>query len=292
MFRSVDSGSNWRAANDGLTARVFRTIQPDPHDRDAILAGSEPARAFRSVDGGASWREIASISGLAGVEEWFLPYSPRAGALRNFYAPPGRTGALYGSVEVGGLLHSDDSGASWRVIAVDPGPRVHDDVHFVTGDPRDPDLLYVALGGALVDRTHPRWAGEPRRIGGVARSDDAGRSWRKLRSEYTRALMIPSAAPDLLLAGPSHRTGEGGWIVVSSNRGESWERADAGIETPMPDMVERFEEAPDSSIWALCSGGRLLRSDPGEWRWSSPLAIDGESPIVESISFVDELARV
>jgi hypothetical protein len=53
-------------------------------------------------------------------------------------------------------------------------------------------------------------------------------------------------------------------------------------------MVERFEEAPDGSIWALCSGGRLFVSEPGEWQWFAPLGKDPDHPIVESISFVDD----
>ena len=37
----------------------------------------------------------------------------------------------------------------------------------------------------------------------------------------------------------------------------------------MPDMVELFVAAPDDSIWAICSGGRLLRAEAGEWVWRS-----------------------
>jgi hypothetical protein len=39
----------------------------------------------------------------------------------------------------------------------------------------------------------------------------------------------------------------------------------------MPDMVELFVAAPDGSVWAICSGGRLLRATPGEWSWASAL---------------------
>jgi hypothetical protein len=39
----------------------------------------------------------------------------------------------------------------------------------------------------------------------------------------------------------------------------------------MPDMGELFAASPDGSIWAICSRGRLLRSEVGEWRWRSAL---------------------
>lgn len=287
IFRSEDSGRTWQAANTGLSERYLRSIQPDPGTPGAILCGTEPARLFRSTDEGRSWRELPATTDLPDSADWYLPYSPRAGALRNVYSPPGQPNRLYASVEVGGLLVSDDYGAAWELHAVDLDPRVHDDIHYITGDPRSPNLLYVALGGALLSRENLQVPGQPRRIGGVARSDDGGCSWRKLLIDYTRAVLVPPTRPDLLLAAPAQRTDHGGWIVVSADGGATWEPADDGIETPMPDMVERFMPAPDGSIWAVCSGGRLFQAVPGEWHWSSPLVV-GAQLSVESVSFVED----
>ena len=282
MFRSSDSGQTWNLIESGLTAATFRTIEPNPIGNGEILAGTEPARGFRSTDGGISWLAYDAIPGINSAGQWFLPYSPRLGALRNFASST--DGTLYASVEVGGLLTSADGGVSWRLINVDPGPRVHDDIHCVVADPANQTRLYVAMGGALVDRTHPSWAGEPRRIGGVAVSEDRGATWRKLRSEYTRALWIPSSAPDWLIAGPAARTGEGGWIVGSLDRGKTWTTISDGIKIPQEDMVERFTESPDGRIWALCSGGGVYAAEPGDWQWSSLLP-GSRSCIIESIAF-------
>ncbi len=284
IFRSADSGTNWERANIGLTANALRTLQPDPTKPGAILAGTEPARGFRSIDGGLSWREFESIAEIEGVDEWFLPYSPRSGAIRNFVAT--RNGELFASIEVGGLLHSPDGGERWSLIRVDPGPRVHDDIHQVIVDPDDERRLFVAMGGALVDRTHGQWPTEPRQIGGVAVSEDSGANWNKLRPDYTRAILIPQSSTDWLIAAPAQRTNQGGWIVGSTDRGASWEPIDAGIETPMGDMVERFEEAPDGSVWALCSGGRVFSTKPGVWNWSNPIRDAASNLIVESVAFV------
>lgn len=285
IFRSENSGRSWQPANTGLSALHLRSLQPDPTTPGALLAGTEPARLFRSNDDGRSWSELSGLTRLPGYEDWYLPYSPRAGALRNVYSPPGRPNHLYASVEVGGLLVSADRGETWELRAVKPGPQVHDDVHYITGDPEHPDVLYAALGGALLSRENLQVPGQPRRIGGVARSDDGGHSWRKLLIDYTRAIIVPPTRPDLLLAAPAQRTDHGGWITVSADGGESWEHADDGIETPMPDMVECFVPAPDGSIWAICSGGRLFTAQPGEWRWTSPLPA-GSAIAVESVSFV------
>ena len=90
LFRSADGGRTWSRVDAGLTASAFRFLAPSPSHPGALLAGTEPARIFRSDDGGQSWQEFEGITRIDGHERWFLPYSPRAGAARNLYAPPGR----------------------------------------------------------------------------------------------------------------------------------------------------------------------------------------------------------
>lgn len=282
LFRSEDGGRSWSPANDGLTAPAFRTIAPDPWRPGALLAGTEPARTFRSADGGRSWQEIGAVAAIPDHDRWFLPYSPRAGALRNIYAPPGRPGRLFASVEVGGLLRSDDGGATWHCALVGDD----DDVHFITGHPADPDLLYAALGYASL-----AYRGREDRppLGGVARSRDGGQTWQKLEGHYTRAVIVPPTRPGLLLAAPAPQVGRNGRIVVSADGGDSWQPAADGLATPMPDMVETFAAAPDGAIWAVCSGGRLLRAVPGEWRWQGALP-EGSAPAAQSVVFAPRAA--
>ena len=281
LFRSADDGATWEGVEAGLTAPAFRCIGPDPWQPGAILAGTEPGRTFRSADGGRSWREIGAITAIPGHEAWYLPYSPRAGAVRNIYAPPGQPGRLFAAVEVGGLLRSDDGGETWTCDPV----LDDEDLHFVTGHPHDADLLYVALGYASVSYREDRGG---RRFGGIARSRDGGRIWRKIETDYTRAIIVPPTRPDLLLAGPTPHVGREGRIVVSADGGDTWTPASDGVATPMPDMVECFVPAPDGAVWAICSGGRLLRAMPGEWRWSAALPA-GAMVSVEDVSFVAQV---
>jgi hypothetical protein len=106
LFRSTDAGATWSRAEAGLTADAFRWLGPDPQRPGALLAGTEPARIFRSSDGGASWRELDGIAALPRSDEWFLPYSRRAGAVRNIHA----AGRLFASVEVGERRRRGDVG--------------------------------------------------------------------------------------------------------------------------------------------------------------------------------------
>lgn len=279
IYRSTDGGATWNTANDGLTATALRTIRPDPAGNGAIICGCEPGRGFRSTDGGQSWSEMTGIARLPRVDEWYLPYSPRAGALRNFYSPAGNPRQLLASIEVGGLLNSTDGGDTWEVLDIQPD----DDIHYVTGHPDDDDLLFAALGWASLERDRRREDDPP--LGGVARSRDGGNTWEKFFDDYTRAVIVPPARPDLLLAAPAKRVGAQGRIEVSSDQGDTWRDASHGLDTPMEDMVEVFEPAPDGSIWAVCSGGRLLKADPDTWKWEPALRA-GEDLTVQSVSFV------
>ncbi len=278
LFRSDDEGKTWTKIEQGLTASAFRTIVPDPHDPSTILAGTEPGRIYRSTDAGLTWTEFDAIRSVDHVDEWFLPYSPRAGAVRNIYAPPG-TDRLLAAVEVGGLLTSPDRGTTWTC-----DPILGDtDIHYITGHPTDPNTLYAALGWATLKSVEAPADSPP--VGGVARSTDGGNTWTKLFSDYTRAVIVPPSHPHLILACPAKKVGALGRIQVYADNGDSWAPAGAGLDSPMDDMVEEFIPAPDESIWALRSGGTLYRAEPTEWRWQSVL--DPSTGIkVKSIAFV------
>ena len=280
LFRSEDEGRTWNSVGDGLTVPAFRTITPDPTVPGAILCGTEPARIFRSQDDGHNWEGFQGIPELPGSDEWFLPYSPRAGAVRNIYAPPGSS-RLLGSVEVGGLLDSTDRGATWGIGLVAGDSHIH----YVTGHPKDPNLLFAALGWASLKSVGRTEKSPP--LGGIARSRDGGGTWEKLHMDYTRAVIVPPARPELLLAGPSKRVGENGRIEVSADGGETWIPASGGIETPMTDMVEEFLSGPTGTIWAICSGGRLMVADADEWSWISALP-EGSDIKVRSVAFFPE----
>jgi photosystem II stability/assembly factor-like uncharacterized protein len=282
ILRSTDGGATWQAANAGLTAPALRTFLLDPtqlHATSALLGGAEPGRGFRTTDRGQSWQELGGIAAVPGSDDWYLPYSPRAGALRNFYSPPGHPDKLFASIEVGGLLYSEDGGTTWaRLNTYD------DDIHYVTGHPQRADEIWLALGwAAMQDRDDV----DRGKLGGVARSDDGGQSWTKqIDHDYTRAVLIPPTHPNLVLAGPAKQVGRQGSIVVSDDSGATWQPAGDGLEDPMSDMVEQFVSAPDGSIWAICSGGRLLRAEPDMWRWRSVLPASADAIQVQSVSFV------
>jgi photosystem II stability/assembly factor-like uncharacterized protein len=113
----------------------------------------------------------------------------------------------------------------------------------------------------------------------VYRSPDGGRTWEELDG----ITKIPGHEQWFLPYSP--RVGREGRIVSSSDGGDTWEGAGHGIDVPMPDMVEVFVPAPDGTMWAICSGGRLLWAAPDDWSWSSAVPRDGVT--VKSVAFPD-----
>jgi photosystem II stability/assembly factor-like uncharacterized protein len=279
LFRSQDRGRTWSPVA-GMSAPAVRTLAPDPLHPGSLLCGTEPARLFRSDDEGRTWAELEGIRAIPAHREWYLPYSPRAGAVRNVWAPPGSRERLLAAVEVGGLLRSSDGGVTWSVEPIGP----NDDIHQVTGHPTDPRQLWSSLGYAAL-RSRRRGEGAPR-LGGVGRSHDGGLTWEVLHTDYTRSAIVPPARPELVLAGPAPEVGRRGRIEVSTDGGDSWQPAGSGIEMPMPDMVELFVPAPDGSVFAVCSGGRLLRSAADAWRWA-PVLPSGRAPNALSVCFLE-----
>ncbi len=251
LFRSIDNGAHWEQLGSELALDYVRAIACTPTDPKLIYVGTEPANLFRSTDGGDTWTDL-DIRSLPGAEDWFLPYSPRAGAVRTLALHPNAPSLIYGGVEQGGVLKSTDGGESWTITY----DGVHPDVHSLAIDPHDPQVLFAATGG------------------GVYRTRDGGQTWERLIDDYTRAVTIHPLDPNVIFAGPARQVGHIGRILGSQDRGDTWVLAAEGLPIPMLDMVESYVLHPHypDTIFAILSDGDLLysRTDQIVWRPFEP----------------------
>jgi photosystem II stability/assembly factor-like uncharacterized protein len=247
LFRTRDGGRIWDKLP--LEMEYIRAIEFDPETGRKIYVGSEPAYLHCSDDGGESWVDLG-IRKLPESEQWSLPYSPRSGALRSLAIAPG--GLIYGAVEVGGVLKSEDGGAHWTITH----DGVHPDVHWLSTHPEDPSILCAATGD------------------GVFHSRDGGQTWKQFFDDYTRAVLMLPWNPEIIFAGPAEEVGERGRIVMSENGGKDWKVASPGLDLPLMDMVEFFlvhELVPDKLFAVLSEGGLLETSlERIEWRKFDP----------------------
>jgi photosystem II stability/assembly factor-like uncharacterized protein len=261
MLRSDDGGRTWSASEDGLTERHLRSVGYVSGEAGRACAGTEPAAIFVSQNGGRTWQERPEIAALRDQNGWYLPYSPRAGAIRGL-AFRGDRG--YAAAEQGGLLRTDDGGRSWslaegssgRVRGPLPEGHIHPDVHSVLIHPSSPDQVYAPTGG------------------GLYHTADGGRTWNRLHHAYCRAVWVDPAAPAHLILGFASGPDRNGRIAESRNGGATWEPAEGGLTVPMHDqMVERFVPLGDDLL-ALLSDGRLLLASlrTGGVAWRTILA--------------------
>lgn len=262
LLRSGDGGQTWAAADHGLTVPHIRWLAFHPDDMSLALAGTEPAAVFVSGDNGQTWAERPEVAALRDEFGWWLPYSPEAGCVRGFAAHGDR---LYGAVEVGGLLRSDDRGATWALAPGSDGrpqfgtPRpgfVHPDVHSIAVHPSSADRLYAPTGG------------------GYYVSADGGVTWECGYVCYVRAAVIDLGNPDAVIIGPAENSsGHRGRIERTTDGGQNWERVAGPWDNH---MIDRFYRG-DRHLFAVTSRGHVLQAGLDGGSWERILADVGEA---------------
>lgn len=257
VFRSDDGGRSWVSASHGLDLQHVRWMAYHPDVSDLEFAGTEPAAIFVSRDGGESWLGRPEVAALRDELHWFLPYSPEAGCVRGFAFHGDR---VYASVEVGGVLRSDDAGGSWRladgstgepVFEIPPPPLVHADVHSVASHPSSPDLVFAITAE------------------GLYRSSDGGDTWSVTHAgSYCRAAWVDPADPRHIILSPADSVSrKNGRIEETRDGGQTWSLASDGLDLPWPDtMVERFIPMGDE-LFAVTNDGRLYSAPRSALVW-------------------------
>lgn len=255
IYRSEDAGASWSEASAGLEARHIRWMLYHPDVRNLAFAGTEPAGLYVSQDGGLTWHSKPEVEQLRDQHQWSLPYSPAAGCVRGF-AFLGTRG--YAAAEVGGVLRSDDSGETWRLVDgsdrdadVEGAPEqsVDPDVHSVSIHPWSRDVAFASTGG------------------GFYRTTDGGKVWSLVFDCYCRAAWINPADPQNIILGPAKGVDRDGWIAATNDGGQTWVSASEGLDVPWSEhMVERFIQAHED-VLAVLSNGALLSSSMAGWKW-------------------------
>ena len=269
LWISDDAGVSWRANNDFLPNLSVTTLAFDGGNADVMYLGTGEASAglvgvgaFKSIDGGRTWRHLPTTSTDANPDWRFV---------NRLVAHPARAGVLLAGVthndfSSGAIYRSSDGGTSWTRVSQEKAL----DVAF---DPNEPDNALAGLDNGF-----------------VAYSRDGGVSWaRSAALVPTPAGRQSTARIEIAFA----RTRPGlVYASVDNAKGEVWRSQDAGATWELLSTPAHLgtQGDYDNAIWVdpldenhvVVGGLDLYRSIDGgvsfvqasDWRYapSSPHA--------------------
>ena len=257
VYKSTDAGKTW--VHVGLAATLhIAAIVVDPKNPDIVYVAAQgnpwipsPDRGvYASHDGGKTWKRVLFVSPTAGAHDLSMdPANPRVlyAALWDHQRVPWniRSGGP-GS----GLWKSTDGGASWHRLRQGL-PRLMGNTG-VSVSPVDPDRVY-----AMIEAVH----------GGVFRSDDAGRTWRRCNGDagirdrgwyYTRIYADPQQRDTVYVLANSIVKSTDGGTTFSEVRNPHGDNHDLWIN-PRNDRI--MVEGNDGGGVVTLDGGRTWSSD-------------------------------
>ncbi|HEX6262033.1 MAG TPA: hypothetical protein VF097_04220 [Actinomycetota bacterium] len=200
------------------------------------LVGTAEARLFLARDG--SLEAVEDFDRAEGRERWHTPWGGPPD-VRSLSAGP--DGVVYVNVHVGGILRSENGGATWSPTAI----PIEEDVHQVLAHPERAGLVLAATAY------------------GLARSEDGGESWATidegLDRRYSRAV---AAAGDTVLLSASSGPG-GGEAALYRLAGDRFEKCD--LPDPFGSNLDthRLVADGDTVAAALPNGDVFLSEDSG-----------------------------
>lgn len=208
-----------------------------------VLVGTAGAHLLRCGDGQAE--VVASFDSAPGRDRWYTPWGGPADTRSMAVAPEG---TLYVSVHVGGILRSDDDGASWQ-----PTVDIDTDVHEV-GIERGGERVVAATGAA-----------------GFLVSPDGGRTWEQhnegLHATYLRAVTCTRNSL-LVSAATGPHGGQAAVYRRALGSDEPFERCHSGLPDWFDGNVDTGCLAGSEHLAALAApDGTVYRSDDGGRSW-------------------------
>lgn len=274
VYASKDRGLTWEKRDNGIIETDIYCLAAAIVDgKSRLYAGTEPAHLFQSDNLGESWNEIKSLRSVPGVSKWTFPAPPHIAHVKNIAFDPEDTRKIYVCIEQGGLLRSDDRGATWEEVHgfdtdlefdLPPG-AFPDDIHRVLIPPTDPSCTYMSSGI------------------GVCYSPNQGKTWEHLTTPHTRIgypdpLLLHPRRPSLMFAAGA-RENPRAWrtthdadstIARSRDGGRKWEFLESALPGHLRGNIEAMAmEVCENSfaLFAATTDGEILCSDNEGDKW-------------------------
>ena len=186
-------------------------VAVDPTNPDRVFAGTFDHGVYRSKDGGKTWTSLAD-----GIPHKRIPSIAISPSHQENGMP-----VVYAGTEPSNLYRSEDNGETWTEFPTLPElpsaptwsfpPRPWTShVRWISLSHHDPELIFAGI-----------------ELGGVMRSQDGGETWedRKPGSQPdSHAIATHPVDPSRVYEAA------GGGVAVSTDAGDTWNRADEGMD--------------------------------------------------------------
>jgi photosystem II stability/assembly factor-like uncharacterized protein len=228
-------------------------IALDPTNSNIIYTGAAGGGVWKSVDGGASWKNIFSESSSIGSIV-LSPGDPRIVYVGTGEANPGGVAIYPGN----GVWRSTDGGETWTNLGLANSGQIGK----LAIHPAMPNRVFAAVLGRYRSRTQDR---------GVYRSLDSGLTWSRILflTDTTGAcdLVIDPSNPDRILAAMWDRyrpltysilTGTNTSLWNSSDGGDHWTKVTSGFpnnDANLGRVSLAFAPSQAGLVYALASNG-------------------------------------
>ena len=264
MHKSTDGGKTW--SNIGLeNTGIISWIIVDPNDPNVVYAAAlgqgwvpNPDRGvFKSTDGGATWKKILYVDDKTGaLTLGMAPSNPQV-----LYASMWETYRRHWMLSSGGpgsgLFKTTDGGATWTNISHHAGlpPGIWGKVTVAVA-PSDPNVVYTLM--------QVKYRGE---IGGLFRSDDAGKSWTLMNNSpaitqramyYMRVYVDPKDPNTVYLPNTSIQVSHDGGKTLSEIQPPHGDNHAFWIN---PNNPKIFVEGNDGGATVTRDGGKTWSSE-------------------------------
>jgi photosystem II stability/assembly factor-like uncharacterized protein len=211
-LRGHTSGPDWMPGAGGM---CLHTVVLDPTNKDRIFCAISAAGAFRSDDGGDTWKPINH-----GLHSEYIP-DPTAEVghcVHRIAIHPSNPNTLF-MQKHWDVMRSDDGGESWREVS---GNLPSDFGFPIAVHSHDPETIYVVP--ILSDSLHYPPDGKLR----VYRSRTGGEEWEALTNGLPQEHCYVNVLRDAMAVDMADPCGiyfgtTGGQVYASNDSGDNWE---------------------------------------------------------------------
>ncbi len=211
-LRGHDTGPFWQPGAGGM---CLHTIILSPSNPDRIVIAISAAGAFRSDDGGATWKPINRGLRSEGIPD---AEAEVGHCVHKVAMHPSRPDVLF-MQKHWDVMRSDDAGDNWREVS---GNLPSDFGFVIDVHAHEPETIYVLP--ITSDSVHFPPEGKLR----VYRSRVGGNEWEPLTKGLPQSNCYVDVLRDAMAVDSLDQCGiyfgtTGGQVYVSANEGDSWE---------------------------------------------------------------------